>query len=62
MIILSDFLIRICIRRSNTLLNMKVLNLIPNRFFSSETLKLSNEKKEKKEKSRVVIVFYCLIF
>ena len=62
MIILSDFLIRICIRRSNTLLNMKVLNLIPNRFFSSETLKLSNEKNEKKEKSRVVIVFYCLIF
>ena len=62
MIILSDFLIRICIRRSNTLLNMKVLNLIPNRFFSSETLKLSNEKKEKKEKSRVVLVFYCLIF
>lgn len=62
MIILSDLLIRICIRRSNTLLNMKVLNLIPNRFFSSETLKLSNEKKEKKEKSRVVLVFYCLIF
>ena len=62
MIILYDLLIRICIRRSTKLLNMKVLNLIPNRFFSSETLKLADEKKEKKEKSRVVIVFYSLIF